>query len=225
MALGWFRSAERSLLRPVIVLSHRGYWRHPSARDSVEAIARSFSSGFRVETAVRDRCGGTVVSHDPAEVDAPDFERVIELQREFSGGPLAINVKADGLQPTLANALDKERSANYLLVDMSIPDALGYVHAGLRFFTRQSEHKPEPHPNEQAFSASGSTSALSNGTSQPRSRFASFRPNCTASPQTRLGNMRKLEGSSIDRSHDLYRFPCRVRRDLLMIKAGSMTAI
>jgi hypothetical protein len=59
-------------------------------------------------------------------------------------GPLAINIKADGLQTMLAEALSAYDIRNYFVFDMSVPDALGYLKADLRTFTRQSEYEREP---------------------------------------------------------------------------------
>jgi hypothetical protein len=58
--------------------------------------------------------------------------------------PLALNVKADGLQKMAFESLQHYSINEYFFFDMSIPDMIGYHRAGLRFFTRQSELEPAP---------------------------------------------------------------------------------
>ena len=57
---------------------------------------------------------------------------------------LAVNIKADGLQAPLARALAGLDGAQWFAFDMSVPDALGYVRAGLPTFTRHSDVEPDP---------------------------------------------------------------------------------
>jgi len=57
---------------------------------------------------------------------------------------LALNVKADGLQLKVKGLIEQYKITRYFLFDMSIPDTIGYISHGLRVFSRQSEHEPEP---------------------------------------------------------------------------------
>jgi hypothetical protein len=59
-------------------------------------------------------------------------------------GCLAVNVKADGLQAGLADALAPVARDDWFAFDMSVPDTLGYLHHGLPIFTRHSDVEPEP---------------------------------------------------------------------------------
>src|SRR5262249_41926934 len=126
------------------IISHRGYWRDPSERNSAGAFERSLALGFGVETDVRDDRGRLVIAHDPP--DGSELE-LAELLRTYgqhdARGPLAVNVKADGLQALLTDALEATK-ARWFVFDMSVPDALGYARASIPYFTRQSEYEPEP---------------------------------------------------------------------------------
>jgi hypothetical protein len=68
-----------------------------------------------------------------------------ELLASFrgSGLPLAVNVKADGLAPLLANAFE-DWDAPWFAFDMSGPETVRYARAGLPFYTRHSDIEPEP---------------------------------------------------------------------------------
>lgn len=127
------------------VLAHRGYWRAPSEKNTLGAFERAFARGYGVELDVRDLDGELVVSHDPPREGALPLDAVIDRLRESgSAGVLAVNVKADGLQPALASALGGLDQARWFAFDMAVPDAVGYVHRGLRTFTRHSDVEPDP---------------------------------------------------------------------------------
>ena len=129
----------------VSVLAHRGYWRAPSERNSLDAFRRAFECGYGAEIDVRDLDGDLVVSHDPPLRGALALEDVLDaLTSCDSAGVLAVNIKADGLQARLAHALAGLDSAQWFAFDMSVPDALGYVRAGLPTFTRHSDVEPDP---------------------------------------------------------------------------------
>lgn len=127
------------------ILSHRGFWRDPAERNTEAAFARSFERGFGTETDIRDCLGKLVISHDPPTAAAMPFDAMLAIHQAHGPAlPLALNVKADGLQSLVAEALKRFPPTGYFLFDMSVPDALGYVRAGLRVFTRQSELEPQP---------------------------------------------------------------------------------
>ena len=129
-----------------IILAHRGYWNVPEEKNTPGAFDRAFSEGFGVETDFRDCCGELVVSHDPPGRDAMPAKAFFELYRARGGDlPLAVNVKADGLQKLLKNMLEEYQVKNYFLFDMSAPDALISSRRGLRFFSRHSEIEPSPY--------------------------------------------------------------------------------
>ena len=129
----------------MLILSHRGYWKDRKDTNTLKAFKRSFDSGFGTELDVRDDRGRLAVSHDVPDRGALDLERVLKLYAAYQGRLyLAINVKADGLQKPLCALLKKYGVSRYFVFDMSVPDALGYLKAGMKVFTRQSEFEKEP---------------------------------------------------------------------------------
>jgi glycerophosphoryl diester phosphodiesterase len=117
-------------------------WATFQERNSLAAIEAGFEHGFGVETDIRDCCGELVVSHDPPSGGESAFTRMLEI-RSSAAGPLALNIKADGLHEPVAAALATAGEPDYFVFDMSIPDTLSYQRAGLRF-TRQSEYERIP---------------------------------------------------------------------------------
>ena len=135
----------------MIILSHRGYWKTADEKNTETAFRRSFQLGFGTETDVRDHEGALVISHDPPTGGALSLERFLEIYKgEGDGLPLALNVKADGLQPALKEALTRFAVTNYFTFDMSLPDMLHYFSHGLAAFTRHSEYEPSPLCYEQS---------------------------------------------------------------------------
>jgi hypothetical protein len=134
------------------ILSHRGYWKTVPEKNTREAFERSFRLGFGTETDFRDFSGELFIAHDPPlakpGVTAAQFFAMMAASDPTL--PVAINIKADGLQRMLKEALDTHGISDYFLFDMSIPDALQSVKAGLRIFTRQSDVEPEPQLYAQA---------------------------------------------------------------------------
>lgn len=129
----------------MIILSHRGYWKTLEERNTPEAFTRSFELGFGTETDLRDCAGELVISHDVPGQGALPGDEFFDLYRQFPGKlPLALNIKADGLQTLLRAELERCEIDNYFVFDMSVPDAWVCVQRGLRVFTRQSELEPEP---------------------------------------------------------------------------------
>lgn len=129
----------------MIVLSHRGYWKTPAEKNTPEAFERSFSMGFGTETDLRDRDGRLVISHDMALGDALPAEAFFEIYTRHGGElPLALNIKADGLQGELKRLLTRYGVDNYFVFDMAVPDGLLYARQQFNTYTRQSEFETEP---------------------------------------------------------------------------------
>ena len=129
----------------MIVLCHRGWWLARHEQNGEAAFRRALAAGFGIETDLRDRDRGVVIAHDPPGPDAIPVERLLDLAVEaLDGGPLALNVKADGLQGPLQDALRDRPTLDWFLFDMSIPAMLGYRRRGMPYFTRESEVEPEP---------------------------------------------------------------------------------
>lgn len=67
------------------------------------------------------------MSHGPPGADALPFADVLEIHRELvPGAPLALNIKADGLQPLLVVLLQQHRVRDHFAFDMAVPDMPGY---------------------------------------------------------------------------------------------------
>jgi glycerophosphoryl diester phosphodiesterase len=127
------------------ILAHRGHWSQPAERNTLAAFERAFAAGWGIEIDVRDLDGALVVSHDPPLAGALPFAAVVAAHAAHAdAGCLAVNVKADGLQAGLADALAPVARDDWFAFDMSVPDTLGYLHHGLPVFTRHSDVEPEP---------------------------------------------------------------------------------
>jgi hypothetical protein len=127
------------------VISHRGYWKTPAEKNQIEAFERSFSLGLGTETDIRDYREALVISHDIANPCSVSFDQFAFSYNSYTvSSPLALNIKSDGLQLQLKDALSRYNISNYFVFDMSVPDTLGYIKNKIRFFSRQSEYEPEP---------------------------------------------------------------------------------
>ncbi|MFM7469084.1 MAG: hypothetical protein ACKO37_06260 [Vampirovibrionales bacterium] len=142
------------------ILSHRGYWRVPQEKNTPEAFLRSFQGGFGTETDVRDLDGTLVIAHDIPTHTALTEGTILTLEAflalysscchaqglAYQSLPLALNIKADGLQPLLQKTLETYHIPKdaYFLFDMSIPDALVSLRYALPCYTRMSEYETPP---------------------------------------------------------------------------------
>ncbi len=127
------------------ILSHRGYWKSNSEKNRMEAFRRSFKYGFGIETDIRDQNGCLVISHDVPKPHALPLTDMLDLYKESGESlPLALNIKACGLQNELQRQLKAYEVVNYFVFDMSVPDCLSYLNKGMRVFTRQSEYETDP---------------------------------------------------------------------------------
>jgi hypothetical protein len=126
----------------MIIISHRGYWKDDSEKNTETAFERSFSMGFGTETDIRDCAGELVVSHDMPKIGEITFDEFLSLYKQYQGiMPLALNVKCDGLQANVKAILNKYEISDYFMFDMSVPDMLGYFNLGLNTFVRYSEYE------------------------------------------------------------------------------------
>jgi hypothetical protein len=133
------------------IISHRGYWKAPEEKNSALAFERSFALGFGTETDFRNDQGNLIIAHDPPKSSYEHPGGILPaeicfrlLAQHDCQLPLAINIKADGLQESILALLQKYPIENYFLFDMSVPDAVRSLRAGLRCFTRHSDLEPEP---------------------------------------------------------------------------------
>lgn len=127
------------------IISHRGYWKLPEEKNTSVAFKRSFSLGFGTETDFRDYLEDLVISHDIASNTSFKAIKFFEIFNQYNSAlPLALNIKADGLQKKLKAILKQFNIANYFVFDMSIPDTIGYIDNNIPFFSRQSEYEIQP---------------------------------------------------------------------------------
>jgi hypothetical protein len=126
------------------LLAHRGHWLERAEMNSFHAFERAWSNGYGIETDVRDLGGTIVISHDPPERGVRTLDEFLAAYAaRGKATTLALNVKADGLSSTIAKATEKYRVENFFVFDMSVPDSLHYLRAGVPVFVRLSEYEPE----------------------------------------------------------------------------------
>ncbi|MCT7563747.1 hypothetical protein N5U23_06895 [Aliarcobacter butzleri] len=136
----------------MIILSHRGYWKEMSEKNFPISFERSFSLGFGTETDVRDYKGELVISHDIADENCVSVKEMLEIYNKYDNTlPLALNIKADGLQIKLRELLIGYKIKNYFVFDMSVPDGLQYLKQGMKSFTRESEYEKVPSFYNEAY--------------------------------------------------------------------------
>lgn len=127
------------------ILSHRGHWLTKEERNAPVALARSFEGGFGTETDLRDLAGRLVVAHDPALPGALPAEELFALHARLGPAlPLALNVKADGLQTMTAALIERFAAPDAFVFDMSIPDTIQWLKTPVPVFVRESDVEPEP---------------------------------------------------------------------------------
>jgi glycerophosphoryl diester phosphodiesterase len=128
------------------ILSHRGFWKHHGEKNTRTAFERSFSHSFGTETDVRDHGGGLVISHDIPDDTALSLDDFLRLYGDYGHDdlPLALNIKADGLQRPLKKALIEHDISRYFVFDMAVPDMLEYLAEDFPVFSRVSEVECEP---------------------------------------------------------------------------------
>jgi len=123
------------------ILAHRGWWRRESEKNSIYAFKRALDNGFGIETDLRDHNQEIVISHDCPGADVCFLDSFWTLYEGYKGLPLALNVKADGLQDKLESHAITSQNAFYF--DMSVPDTLGYLRRRMPVFSRYSEYEKE----------------------------------------------------------------------------------
>lgn len=127
----------------MIIISHRGYWKQPVEKNTIEAFSRSFTLGLGTETDVRDHCGEMVISHDMPMGNEITLTHFLSLLQEQSL-PLALNIKADGLAQAVKSAMTNYLRDDWFVFDMSIPDMRAHIACGNPVYARVSEVEPEP---------------------------------------------------------------------------------
>ena len=126
------------------IICHRGYWLKKNQQNKIESFQNAFDRGFGIETDIRDCSKKIKISHDPPTNTAIELEKVLQLHGKMDINlTLALNVKADGLQDSVADLIRKYALNKYFFFDMSVPDMIKYHKKGLKFFTRRSDIEPE----------------------------------------------------------------------------------
>ncbi|MCU0956693.1 MAG: hypothetical protein MUF55_04995 [Hydrogenophaga sp.] len=127
------------------ILSHRGYWKSVEEKNLPSAFERSFALGFGTETDLRDLAGQLVVSHDPPTPSALAADAMFAIHQRYDPSlTLALNIKADGLHRLLLAQLESLHGIDAFVFDMSVPDTLHWLSAGIPVFTRHSDVEPDP---------------------------------------------------------------------------------
>ena len=133
------------------ILAHRGYWRDVREKNTLAAFDRAWSGGYGIETDLRDIDGSIVVSHDLPDRGALSFLNFLQAYAaRGKATPLALNIKADGLQQAVAHHLSRYNAEDYFFFDMSVPDSLSYLRAGMPVYARLSEYEPHTPLHERA---------------------------------------------------------------------------
>lgn len=121
------------------IISHRGYWKDTSEKNTEAAFRRSFEMQFGTETDVRDDKGELVISHDCPTGGEMPFKHFINLAKST----LALNIKSDGLAEKLKQQMASYKN-QWFVFDMSVPDMRSHFKAGNPVFTRMSEVEQHP---------------------------------------------------------------------------------
>lgn len=125
------------------IISHRGFWKEPSEKNTLNAFQASFETGFGTETDLRWYGGQLVVSHDFPSSKSIPFAQVMSLLEDQSL-PLALNVKCDGLAGEIKSVMSALKYENYFVFDMSTPDLIQQLKAKNRAFTGLSDLQKNP---------------------------------------------------------------------------------
>jgi glycerophosphoryl diester phosphodiesterase len=127
------------------IVAHRGAWEHPGEQNTLPAFQQALSLGFGIETDLWWRDGKVLLSHDPPRGSGLALTDLLELHGALgSDAPLALNAKSDALFDIDRSILAPLDGKAYFFFDMSVPDMLGFRHAALPFFSRQSELERDP---------------------------------------------------------------------------------
>ena len=133
------------------IIAHRGWWEAPEEKNTQQAFVKALQAGFGIETDIRDLDGQLVIAHDMPILSGNPMPvaRFFELYNQHTASlavppVLALNIKCDGLTAALKQLLEAYSIQQYFVFDMSIPDTLHYIRAGLNTFTRWSDIEPEP---------------------------------------------------------------------------------
>jgi len=133
----------------MIIISHRGYWKEPSQKNSILSFKNSFNLGCGTETDVRDHAGELVISHDPPlgnEIKLSEFLNLLK----GTNYPLALNIKSDGLAKKINDVMTLSQHSNWFVFDMTIPDMQSHLTHNNPVYTRLSDIETQPYNIDRA---------------------------------------------------------------------------
>ena len=126
------------------ILAHRGLWTAEEEKNTLPALCQALEAGFGIETDIRDYKGALVISHNAADEGSPMAEELFaEYRASGCAAALALNVKADGIQPLLMPLLKGYAIEDYFLFDMSVPEMVVNEAKDLVYYTRHSDIEHE----------------------------------------------------------------------------------
>jgi hypothetical protein len=126
------------------IVAHRGAWsKERLVPNSEEALLAALDAGFSIETDLRDQNGTVVVNHDPTTdgsvLTLQQFLSQISRAALSKGAVFALNIKSDGLSSIMTDELRTLQGIPHFFFDMSTPELVKYVKAGLSVGLRRSE--------------------------------------------------------------------------------------
>lgn len=132
------------MMQNIKIIAHRGYWKTELEKNTMTALKRAIDCGYGFETDLRDCRGELVISHNPPTGNEITVKSIFEMySQKQSDVPLALNIKADGLQEMLAELVAKYNINNYFVFDMSVCDTLPYISQHFKIASRRSEYEKD----------------------------------------------------------------------------------
>lgn len=132
------------MMQNIKIIAHRGYWKTELEKNTMTALKRAIDCGYGFETDLRDCRGELVISHNPPVGNEVTVKSIFEMySQKQSDVPLALNIKADGLQEMLAELVAKYNINNYFVFDMSVCDTLPYISQHFKIASRRSEYEKD----------------------------------------------------------------------------------
>ena len=118
------------------IIAHRGVHSPKVSKNSIESFRIASSEGFGLETDIRDHQGEIFVSHDP--ITSSNTPKLIDVSLLSFEGPVALNVKSDGLTKLEVDRYVSLKFEDYFYFDHSVPELLVYLKAELPVAQRVS---------------------------------------------------------------------------------------
>jgi glycerophosphoryl diester phosphodiesterase len=120
------------------IISHRGFWKKASEKNSIYALKKSIKHSFGFETDLRDYKNDLVISHDIIEKELTLLTQILE-DLENCDLLFAWNIKSDGLDKLITKTFKQTILEKSYFFDMSIPETLVFRDSGLNYLFRISE--------------------------------------------------------------------------------------